>query len=744
MSFDTQSFYIDSFDGGITDNYLDGVPNRYRYAENFIVTSNKKLFTRPGSLIFDSTYYQIPAGAQRIGALISFNNTALFIQSAKKFYYISSGWQTLTGPSGNDVLTSGSTSSFVSSAFWNGHLFVTSDAYPPVQKIYADGAGAWKVRNAGLPGLATNPTVTAGASGGNNYLYAFHYYYAYSVGTVSFADQGEVTTLELTSSAAPNTTPVAITNIPVIANGVTDNYDTANIKVQIYRTINNGTVLYYVGEVTNGTTTYNDNKSDASIQDTGIEIYTTDGTLDYELPPKCKFVHLTNNVLYYASIKDGSQELKNIVQQGVPNNPDATNSFFQVAVDEDIVGISSFEYTPIVFCANSIFRLDGTFAKDGTGGISKQKISDTVGCVSNNSIVRTSKGTFFAGTDGFYWTDGLQVMKISTEFDKRYKEFISNVPSKIVGTYDTVEDRVLWSVPVNTIENDTIFCLHLKFGIRPDACFTTWTGSTNFVPTSLLYYQRQLLRADSRGYVFKHDDSTFTDPKIDTTKAASLWAKKSIIYNYEGCAFNFGMSQYRKWVTRTLITASNETKLSMAIQSINDAGRKKDFLRPIDFNDSVVWGEEDIIWGDPNVIWGFDGLIEEQRRFPAGGLRCSYKQLIFTNDYTLIDSSTVSGAATTNSAAKTVVLNNGSSTWPVTGEDYFIAFSGDNYTRHFLITSLTTTTLTVSDAANRLPSGSYDWKIYGYPKGEVLNLLNYSIDFAPIGMTQKPYRPSEE
>lgn len=741
MSILTSPFFVDRFDGGITDNYLDGVPNRYRYADNLIVTTNAKLFTRPGSTIYNSTYYQIPAGAQRIGALVALGTT-LFYQSAKNFYYINSGWQTLTGASGNPVLTSGDTTNFISTTVWNGHLFVTSDAYPPVMKIYSDSGGTLRVRNAGLPALATDPTVTAGGAGGNAYIYFFTYSYTYTVGTVTFIDEGAITSVELASAAAPNSSAVAITNIPVLSNSTTNNWDTSNIKVKIYRTINNGTVGYYVGEVTNGTTTYNDNSADSTIQDAGVTLYNTDGTLDYEEPPKCKFIHQTNNIMYYAAIKDGSQELKNVIQQGVPNNPDATNSLFQVQVDQEIVGLSSFEYTPIVFCTSSIFRLDGSFARDGSGGISKQTISDTVGCVSNRSIVKTSKGTFFAGTDGFYWTDGLQVMKLSSEFDKRYSEFVDQTPEKIVGTYDTVQDRVLWAVDVTSAtDNDTIYCLHLKFGIKPDACFTTWSGSTNFVPTFLLFFNKQLLRADSRGYTFVHGDTTYTDPKIDTTKAPSLWGKKTIIYNYESCAFNFGTSQFRKWVTRCTVTASNETKLSMSIQSINDAGRRIAYLKPINFDDSVTWGEEDINWGDTAIIWGYDGIIEEERHFPAQGLRCSYKQLIFTNDYTQIENSTLSGTATTDSVAKTVVLDNGGATWPANALDYYISFSGDNYTKEFLISNRTDTTLTVTDTANQLPSGSYGWKIYGYPKGEVLNLLNYSLDYAPIGQTQKPYRP---
>jgi len=46
-----------------------------------------------------------------------------------------------------------------------------------------------------------------------------------------------------------------IAAIPVLAGG---NYDTSNIKVRIFRTTDNGSTSYYVGQVTNGTVTFQD------------------------------------------------------------------------------------------------------------------------------------------------------------------------------------------------------------------------------------------------------------------------------------------------------------------------------------------------------------------------------------------------------------------------------------------------------------------------------------------------------
>jgi hypothetical protein len=78
--------------------------------------------------------------------------------------------------------------------------------------------------------------VTRGGAGTGDYLYRFVYKYTYTVGTVTFIDRGAVTEVALTSALAPNTSTVAISAIPVLANGATYNWDTTAIKVEIYRT----------------------------------------------------------------------------------------------------------------------------------------------------------------------------------------------------------------------------------------------------------------------------------------------------------------------------------------------------------------------------------------------------------------------------------------------------------------------------------------------------------------------------
>ena len=244
---------------------------------------------------------------------------------------------TLQGPSGNDLFSAGTTASIVSYAEWNKHIFLTSDAYPRPMKIYKDSALAYQLRSSGLPALATAPTVTAGAAGAMNFIYAFHYSYTYLVGAdaLSFKDAGAITQVELVNSADPSISTNPITNIPVIANGATENFDTAKIKVEIYRTQAGGDVFYKIGEVTNGTTTFNDTFSDATIANNEL-IYNSDGSVDNDAPPLAKFIHIVNNIALYGYLNESSQKKPFTIRQSVPGDPDSVPLDFNAETEDEI------------------------------------------------------------------------------------------------------------------------------------------------------------------------------------------------------------------------------------------------------------------------------------------------------------------------------------------------------------------------------------------------------------------------
>lgn len=741
---------LKDFSGGKTDFYLGADLNKFKDGDNILIKKQGeigKIFSRPGSHIYDSTYYQIPVGAQRINTLKYFNSN-LFFHSARKFYYINSAWITLQGPTSNEVFPSGvDTTTVASMAEWNGHLYVTNSDYSRLQKIYKDGTNVWRVRTAGMPDLASSPTVTAGGAGANSYLYRFLYYYTYTVGTVTYIDRGSTTEVSLVSALAPDASAVAISNIPALANGATHNYDTAstNLKIEIYRTTNGGVNFFYVGAVNNGTTTFNDSVSDGTLQ-TNEPLYTEGGIVDNDQPPLCKLVHVVGDVGYYADVKIGTETHTGRFYQSVPGDIDAVPGDFYGQVDDKIVGLSSVRNIPMLLCeGGGVYRVEGDLNELGQGSLFAQKISSTAGCVSSQSVVQTLEGIFWAGLDGFYFSDGYQVIRVSDGIRNSYKDLISTAERKrrIIGKYDATEKRIWWTVQSATsaTEVDACYILDLNFGISKDMPFTTASGSDNFAPTAIEFIGSNLIRGDSRGYTFQHSNTVYNDPKVDVGLAPSSWQITPIIYTYTSVATDFGTSHIRKMVNSMSTVCRNQTNLSMAITSINDDGRKTGSLKPIRFRGNMTWGDADLFWGDASLIWNYLGIIDEFRRFPATNLRCQYKQIGLTNAKVAIISSDTLGTCSVNQVTKiATITDSGTFDWPTNAIDYYLAFENDGYDKEYIITARSADTLTFTDADNTCPNGTQEWVIRGYPKSEALDLISITLNYYLIGQTMLPYR----
>lgn len=742
----TSPWEFKDFSGGVTDFYLGCALNRYQKADNLLIQkfgAVGKLYTRPGSQIHDSTYYQIPAGAQRINSLKYFQSV-LFYQSSRKFYYVNSGWVTLNGPTGNFGFPTGvDTNTVVSMTTWNGHLIYCSDAFTAPGMIYNDGS-TWQLRTAGMPPLVSAPTVTAGAAGANNYLYRFLNAYTYTVGTRTFIARGHATEVALASAAAPDASAVAISAIPVVANGATTNYDTSstNLVQEIYRTINGGADFFLVGNVANGTTTFSDSMSDATLVNQQA-LYTEGGAPDNDTPPPAKVVHVVEDRGFYANVTIGGVAYPSRIYQSIPGAPLAVPATFFHDCRDNIVAISSIRNIPVALGEVEVYRLDDGIDELGRGDITPATITPNGGCVSALSVVQTPEGVWWAGTDGFWFTDGFSAIRISGGIRKTYATLVATTAQqkRIVGKYDSDKKRIYWTVQsTGATDCDTCFVLDLNWGLSEDMPFTTISGGANFAPTALEFIGTTLVRGDTRGYAFDHLETLYTDPKVDTTTAPTNWNLATLVYDHISAATDFGSSFMRKWVPRMSIDCDNETNLSLQINSINDNGRKTGALSPIRFRGLITWGDADVYWGDPNLLWNYQGLVDEGRRMPAQSLRCEYKQLELTNAKVAIVSSDVLGVCDVDASAKTATLQNVALAWPSAAVDYVIAFEHDNYSTEFTITQRTDTTLTFADASSlSFNATGSKWVIRGKPKGETLRLISYTMHYAFVGKTQNAY-----
>lgn len=741
-----QPFEVNDFSKGITDDIYDQMPGSCEELENFVIGSDKRPRTRFGSELEDVNNPEIPTGV-RVAALVNYaNSDALLYQSLQRMYFRDNGtFVEMTGPSGNSVFTVGEQTDVPAFAQWNRHIYVTSDAYPTPTKIFKDENGDFQVRTSGLPALAVAPTVASTEVGTSSYLYAFFYSDDYTVFELNYQSVGPTKVVGISDVKQPTEGAIEITNIPEIVNGADGNYNTGNIKIQIYRTENAGTFFRKVGEVANGVTTFTDTTPDITLADTGIPLYTNDGTVDYDPPPLHKFNHVVNNTGYYAYIKDENGVSPYRVRQSVPGIPDTAPIDFYCEVDDEIAGISSVRSNPIVFCRKYVYRIDQSFDQFGRGNMVPIRISDTAGCISHNSIVPCENGIFWWGNDGVYYTDGYQVNKVTDQLNDRYKDILKNTTqqNRVVGKFFEKERLVVWAMQTNSsnLDNDKFLVLDLKWGISNNMTATTWSGNS-FRPTALEVYDNEIYRGDTRGFIFRHKENLNTDLKINIFKAPTEWVFEAIIWRIRTIHYNFGGTFFRKYPTRVLMSAANVGNTTVQITAINDDGRFIRNCKVIRVRNNFVWGDDEFVWRVSTFIWRGAGIIEQWRRFPAKSLRLSTMQLVITNGFSEISNSDALGVGTFDGVTKEVTLS-APATWPLDCEDYFIAAEVDGYNKEYVIEErVSDTVVRVTDPLGALPTGALKWELRGFKKGEQLLLLGFNIHWANVSATQETFDSS--
>lgn len=746
MIIDTQPLEVEDFTGGITDYFIDGRPDQAEVMDNLFINPNKKPVTRWGSSIF--VPQQIPLGLFRISNIDFLDDRMLTFSQRRVYETDGSTYTELVGPGSDPCFDVGDVNSVISSSEWQGHLLLANSNYASPQKVYIDDVGNFQLRNAGLPAFPAGVSIANPPGAGSTYLYTFVLKYDYKVFDVSFTDRGPtfaygtiVTGGTITSgNGAVITLPTSL--------AAAENWDEANIDVEIYRTINGGTDYFLVTTVPLGTANYTDEVEDADLL-TNLGLYTNQGaSLSNGTPPRCKLLHVVNNVCYYADLQTGADDDEYLVRQSIPDDVDSVPESFFARAEQKVKGLSSIYDRPILLCDRYIYRIDNIIAASGAGNMDLRKIDDRAGCVSSDSIVQTHKGLFWAGAEGFYWSDGFLVKKISNHLNVTYQKITSNDTRKarIQGAYDAATERVIWTASIDDGSNepDRFFVLDLKWrytGGTPDdeeSCFTTVSGDIYFRPTAVAINQGKIYRGDTRGYVLEHTADKFTDPKIDTTVAIGDWELMTIIHDYTSCFIDFGTKFLRKFVPRMLVSAANTTNLSLAISSSNDNNRVTGDLAPIRYRGNITWGDDLPLWGDAEARWNSQGLIETWRRFPAKNLRCNYKQIRLTNAQVQIITSELLGTATVDGVAKTATLG-GSSKWLNNSVDFVISFENDDYTEEYVISQRTDTTLTFLDPNGKAPTGSYKWVVSGKPKGEVLELNGYVIHWQYLSKSHTPF-----
>lgn len=543
-------------------------------------------------------------------------------------------------------------------------------------------------------------------------------------------------------------TPESITDIPTLAL-----YDT-DIKVNIYRQSLNGSTYFLVDEIANGTSSYLDYSLDTVSSQgknpliTRQEIYTTGGVVGFDQVEGAKFLHIVNNKAYYAGIYEDGKLIKNRLLQSINGAPDAVPASFFDDFEDEIVGLSSARSNLIVFCKNSIYRESGEFGETGQGYLKHDKISDVIGGLNQKSIVQTEIGVFFAGTDGFYYTDGYQIIKLSLEIDKTYKTFTKtdNQKRSIVGSYDTLNRRIWFSVKLTNGDNynTAFYVLHLNDGVKPSAAYTKCYGA-NIDHTTHIFFNGANWVGVADGYIKYSSPDQKSDE--NTTDAYT----KAVQFNYLSCALDAGTIYKRKYTTKLHVMGDNNGNAQIQPYIVRDKNADNNGMKSmpeINYQDNLEWGQPSCLWGNDETYWNNTGMMDEWRRFPRTTLRSDVFQVGFRNadigvynsensffpEFTFASVETISSIATIYSETP----DHDDIVWPSDLQGMFISFDFDDYETKYEILSQSGNELTF-DGTFPADLAEMKFVISGNKKNQRASINSYVVHFAQIGDSVKAY-----
>jgi hypothetical protein len=717
---------VDNWSGGITDHYINGRLDRAKELDNLEITRNRKPVVRPGSTLYDTANPRIAAGNARVSTLRYFKGI-VFEHHGTKLYYRRDGGAS-TEMEATLYLNRSNANTVASFVEWNDHLIVTGDSYSQAEKIYIDENDDIRARFLGV-GNATVQSITVTTGGaGVSYVYGILIAKEYYVGSVLHVDRGPVTYVAVENASGRDISATYPATVTILSGGAGSAIP--NTFTEIYRTENGGTELKFVKRVSyNDTVSTTDTVED---EDLGVSIYTTGGVVDNTpASSDCKYLVMCDRTLWRLNILNGNESAIYAARayQSLRDDPDACPEDYYVEFEAPLTGGGTIDVFPVFFTESSTTRVEGTIDNLGNGFHRRKVVSETVGCISHAGIVSFKNGLFFPALDGFYFTDGYRVQKLSEHLDARYAAATatSGQRRKIQGAVNTLTGRIYWTMAETSAsdDNDVFWVLDTTWGLSSESCFTTWSSGDDFRPTAIMFIGGDLIRGDKRGYLFRHDADYTTDYVVDTGSSASTWAKKAVVYDYTSVAMSFGTDIEHKFIPKITLMLKNDTYVSLQIQSINnDSGTAVD-LKEVRNREAI------------------GKVVLEERHFPKGSLRCILKQVRFTNSDTVILASDDYGNVTVNAGAKTALLQNLSNQWPTSGESglkgYRIYFANDGYTVGYAISAVTVDTLTLLDPGSTLPSGSCEWEIIGKRMGERFVLESYTMDYEVFGEAIKGY-----
>ena len=511
-----------------------------------------------------------------------------------------------------------------------------------------------------------------------------------------------------------------------------ENYPIDDFEISLYRTKADGTILYHSEDVALGV----DAEFDITDSNLGAEFYAQADEQYNDPVPLCYFSKVVDGYGWYAAADDidGDFSTSRVLQSNplVPFGVPSGNSTYAESKITSLDYAGSF---PVITNRNKAYRIEGRLDTYGAGNLRTINISDTFGSVSQK-VASDTDGVYLMSEQGWCYTNGFDVIFLSDHLRDTYGNLLNK--DKMFSVYDSKNKHVYFATenPDYTADVNNQLVVMDEFWTRKNGemrgVFTTASSRTgsadNLQPNSLHYDSENdvLIIGDKRGYVFKFDPDTLTDPVVNTAAAYSTWQKQGILPDLITTATSFGDSVASKWVTRLFLIFKNLTgNLSLDLFSHNDDKSSSKQFKEVRKRTTTS-----------------TGLHKIKRRFPKGGLRCEYKQVQIRKGNVIIAASddyeelnVVGGAAVLPTLS-----------WPTFDSENLVGFNlylaDDSYVTAYPILTQSTDTLTVTGT---LPTGTVkEWQIKGIPKNEDFEMHSLAMEYEVIGESYTAYGSGDD
>lgn len=370
-------------------------------------------------------------------------------------------------------------------------------------------------------------TAVSSATGGfmgtpgltSTYYYSVLYAWTDNMGGVQYSTPG----IPLSVSMSGTSTGSVTLTIPTLRLTAKP-----NVRIEIYRTTNAGTILYRVSSAVvptfslpgQDTVTFIDTLADASITSNGA-MYTQPLTVGSNpivpntAPPSCSLITVFANRLVLAGVDDPysiwySQQV--VSATNGPSIPAQFGNLFTYKVDPDggpITAIVRLDDKLVIFKASGIYYLTGQ-GPTATGdqndfGVPVQVQTANVGSINPNSIVQLPVGVIFQSKNGIYLLDrALNCTYIGAPVEA-YNAMVINSATVVPNNWVVFTSLTGIADPYtgNTV-NALVY----------DYYFDQWSTFTNHsaVDSDLYFGAGNLLvYANANGTVFQQTHAAFSD-----------------------------------------------------------------------------------------------------------------------------------------------------------------------------------------------------------------------------------------